>query len=134
MPVREDRSAEVQRFTHLAQSLEFRLGPGQIEFPERTVLLMYGSRGQMQRSMITLNSIAELRRGKETADFFDSLLPEDQREWIDDLVQRMNPPAEGEDVPHVCVLDTGINRGHPLLTSALGSRDLHTIEPGVGNK
>ena len=132
LPVREDRSAEVQRFTHLAQSLEFRLGPGQIEFPERTVLLMYGSRGQMQRSMITLNSIAELRRGKETADFFDSLSPEDQPEWIDDLLQRMNLPAEGEDVPHVCVLDTGINRGHPLLTSALGSRDLHTIEPGWG--
>ncbi|MEW8560570.1 MAG: S8 family peptidase [Candidatus Thiodiazotropha sp.] len=132
LPVRGNRIAEVQRFTQLAESLDFRLAPGQIEFPERTVLLIYGSREQMQRSMMTLNSIAELRRGKETADFFDSLPPEDQPEWSDDLLQRLSIPVEGEVVPHVCVLDTGINSGHPLLTSALGSRDLHTIEPGWG--
>ena len=132
LPVRGDRIAEVQRFTQLAESLDFRLAPGQIEFPERTVLLIYGSRAQMQRSIMTLNSIAELRRAKETADFFDSLPLEDQSEWNDDLLQRLNIPVEDEDAPHVCVLDTGVNRGHPLLTSALGSRDLHTIEPGWG--
>ena len=132
LPVRDDRIAEVQRFAHLTKALNFRIAPGQIEFPERTVLLIHGSRVQMQRSMMTLNSIAELRRGKETADFFDSLPPEDQLEWSDDLLQRLNLPVESEDTPHVCILDTGINRGHPLLTSALDSRDLHTIEPGWG--
>ena len=132
LSVRGDRTAEVQRFTHLAKALDFRIVPGQIEFPERTVVLIYGSRVRMQRSIMTLNSIAELRRGKETADFFDSLPPEDQLEWSDDLVQRLDLPVESEDAPHVCVLDTGINRGHPLLTSALDSRDLHTIEPGWG--
>ena len=132
LPVRRDRIAEVQGFRHLAESLDFRLAPGEVEFPERTVLLIYGSRAQMQSSMTTLNSIAELRRGKEIADFFDSLPVEDQPEWCDELLQRLNLPAEGEDAPYVCVLDTGINSDHPLLTSALGSRDLHTIEPGWG--
>jgi subtilase family protein len=132
LPVRGDRIAEVQRFTQLAESLDFQVAPGKIEFPERTVLLVYGSRAQMQRSIMTLNSIAELRRAKETAEFFDSLPPEEQPEWNDDLLQRLNLPVEGEDVPYVCVLDTGINRGHPLLSSALGSSDLHTIEPGWG--
>lgn len=132
LPVREDRMAEVQRFTQLAEGLGFRVAPGKIEFPERTVLLIYGSRAQMQRSIMTLNSIAELRRAKETADFFDSLPPEEQPEWSDDLLQRLNLPEEGEDIPHVCILDTGVNRGHPLLSPALGNSDLHTIKPGWG--
>lgn len=132
LPVKVDRRAEVRQFMHLAKSLEFELAPGQIDFPERTVLLIYGSRGQMQRSIMTLNSIAELRRGKETADFFDSLPPEEQPEWSDDLLQRLNLPAEDQQAPHVCVLDTGVNNGHPLLTPSLASHDLHTIEPGWG--
>jgi len=132
LPFRVDRIAEVQRFTQLAEGLDFRVAPGQIEFPERTVLLVYGSCAQMQRSIMTLNSIAELRRAKETAEFFDSLPPEEQPDWSDELLQRLNLPVEGEKVPHVCVLDTGVNHGHPLLTPALGNSDLHTIEPGWG--
>ena len=132
LPVKENRGAEVQRFTHLAKSLEFELAPGQIDFPERTVLLIYGSRGQMRRSIMTLNSIAELQRGKETADFFDSLPPEEQPEWSDDLLQHLNLAVEDQQAPHVCVLDTGVNNGHPLLASSLSSHDLHTIEPGWG--
>ena len=132
LPVKENRGIEAQRFMNLAKSLEFELAPGQIDFPERTVLLIYGSRGQMRRSMMTLNSIAELRRGKETADFFDSLPPEEQPAWSDDLLQRLSLPVEDQQTPHVCVLDTGVNNGHPLLTSSLSSHDLHTIEPGWG--
>ncbi len=132
LPVRGDRNTEMQRFTQLAESLDLRLAPGQVGFPERTVLLIYGSRKQMQRSMMTLNSIAELRRAKETANFFDSLTPEDQPEWSNDLLQRFSIPVEGEVSPYVCLLDTGINSDHPLLKSALSSRDLHTIEPSWG--
>lgn len=132
LPVRSDRVAVTESFKQLANGLGFRIARGQIEFPERTILLVYGSLGQMQRSVLTLNSIAELRRAKETADFFDSLPPEEQPEWADNLLQRLAVPNEGDAVPHVCVLDTGVNRDHPLLASALGSSDLHTIEPGWG--
>ena len=37
----------------------------------------------MQRSMVTLNSIAELRRAKETADFVDSLRLDEQAGWLE---------------------------------------------------
>ena len=30
---------------------------------------------------------------------------------------------------HVCLLDTGVTRGHPLLSSALAVADLHSVEP-----
>ena len=49
-----------------AQGIE--VARGELIFPERTVLLARASLEQMQRSMVTLNSIAELRRGKELAD------------------------------------------------------------------
>ena len=132
LPVRGTRVEDVSQFKQMAEGLGFRVASGQIEFPERTVLLVYGSLEQMQRSILTLNSIAELRRAKETAVFFDSLPPEEQPEWADELLQRMTVPTEGETVPHVCLLDTGINDTHPLLAPTIASRDAHTVEPGWG--
>ncbi len=132
LPVRGDRDNIVQRFRQLAKSLDFRVAEGQVEFPERTVLLMYGSFAQVQRYVLTLSDIAELRRAKETANFFDSIRLEEQREFSDDLLQRLNIPNNDKSVPYVCILDTGINRGHPLLVLAVESKDLHTVEPGWG--
>tara|TARA_R110001583_G_scaffold195353_1_gene372123 strand:- start:2908 stop:5418 length:2511 start_codon:yes stop_codon:yes gene_type:complete len=132
LPLRGDRFGTVAQFRELAEGLRFRVAKGQIEFPERTVLLVQGSLDQMQRSMLTLNSIAELRRAKETADFFDSLSTSEQPEWIHELLSRLTIPEAGAGVPHVCVLDTGINQGHPLLARGLAMADCHTVEPGWG--
>ena len=93
LPIRGDRDGTVDRFCKLAEAQGFRIAPGKLEFPERTVLLLCGTAGQMKRSMMTLNSIAELRRAKETADFFDSLRPEEQPEWVDELLERCSFPA-----------------------------------------
>ena len=129
LPIRQDRSATVDSFRRLAEAQEMRVAPGALSFPERTVLLMSASVEQMQRSILTLNSIAELRRAKETAEFFDSLEVQEQQKWMDDLIGRASFPGNSNDVPYVCLLDTGVSRGHPLLTSALAPNDLHTVEP-----
>ena len=83
----------------------------------------------IRRSMLTLNSIAELRRAKETAEFFDSMEPAEQREWLDDLLRRTSFAEDAQDVAYVCLLDTGVTRGHPLLVQALARNDLHAVEP-----
>lgn len=132
LPVRGNREVTTERFKQLAEGLGFELAAGEVHFPERTVLLVYGSAGQMKQSILTLNSIAELRRAKETAEFFDALPPDEQPAWLDDLLERTTVPGEGLEVPHVCILDTGVNHGHPLLANALGTADLHTVEPGWG--
>ena len=132
LPIRGDRVSTVNRFCKLAEAQGFRIAPGKLEFPERTVLLLYGTARQMKRSMMTLNCMAELRRAKETADFFDSLPPEEQPEWVNELLERCNFPASNAPVPHVCLLDTGINNGHPLIEPALADQDLHTVEPAWG--
>ena len=132
LPVRGNRAATTTDFRGRAEAQGMRVAPGELVFPERTVLLTFASVDQMQHSMVTLNTIAELRRAKETADFFDSLSRDEQGEWLDELLTRIRYPVETDEAPYVCLLDTGVNRGHPLLESALAANDLHTVEPSWG--
>lgn len=131
LPVRDNREATVAGFIQAAELLGIRVLEGALEFPERTILLIQSSKAQLQRSTLTLNSIAELRRAKETADFFDSFTPAEQYQWAEELLERTTF-ADPENAPHVCILDTGINHGHRLLAPALADPDLHTIEPEWG--
>ena len=132
LPVRADRSATVANFHRLAESLGFQVAKGVLEFPERSVLQVRTSAAVMRRSMMILNSIAELRRAKETAEFFDSLPPEEQPAWMDELLNRCRFSQGGDPVPYICLLDTGVNSGHPLIVPALADSDLHTVEPAWG--
>jgi len=122
----------VDSFREQAKIQELITAPGELRFPERTVLLVRGSLEQLQSSVMMLNSIAELRRAKETADFFDSMEPDEQDQWLRALVARTSYASNKETAPHVCLLDTGVNRGNPLLSPALDESDLHSVEPGWG--
>ena len=115
LPVRRNRRATVAAFRERAGAQDMEVAQGELLFPERTVLMARASVDQMQRSMVTLNSIAELRRPKETADFFDSLERDEQADWLDDLLDRARFAADADDAPYACLLDTGVNRGHPLI-------------------
>lgn len=132
LPVRKNRGDVVAGFLERAVAQGMRVAPGELTFPERTVVLVYASTERMRASIVTLNSVAELRRAKETAEFFDSLPAEEQSEWLNELLGRIEYPEEGEHVPHVCFLDTGVNRGHPLIEGALAEVDLHSVNPAWG--
>ena len=129
---RQDWHAMVEGFRERAQSQGMQVAQGHVVFPERAVLLAYASVDQMEESLALLNHVAELRRAKETADFFDTMTFEEQREWLDDLLARTNFEPDAPSVPYICLLDTGVNRGHPLLSQALDSDDLHTVDPDWG--
>ena len=132
LPVRGNREAVVDDFRKTAALIECTVSKHQVNFPERTVVLMYGSRAQLAKSVMTLNCVAELRRAKETADFFDGLSPSEQQEWADDILARLTAPSDEVTTPRVCLLDSGLNRGHRLVSPFVESADLHTIEPAWG--
>lgn len=132
LPVRKDRNNVVETFRFFAEAQGMAVSRSMLAFPERSVLLAHASKKKMQQSMMTLNAIAELRRAKDTAEFFDGLPPEEQPEWIEDLISRCEYSGESKTAPHVCLLDTGISNGHPLISPALDKADLHTVEPGWG--
>lgn len=127
-----DQLLRADAFRERAAAQGMRVAQGEVRFPERTVLLVRATLEVMQRSMVTLNSIAELRRAKETAEFFDSLHRDEQQAWLDDLLARTRFAKATEGTPYVCLLDTGVNQGHRLLAPALAADDLHTVEPGWG--
>ena len=131
LPAGRDRKAGIGAFRERAASLGMQVSPGELLFPERSVLVARTSLATIQQSIATLNSIAELRRAKETADFFDALTLEEQSEWLDHLLERTSFNG-GPEAPYVCLLDTGINRGHPLISPILDAGDLHTVEPAWG--
>lgn len=132
LPVRGDRNAVLADFRKLATLAECQISEHQINFPERTVVLMYGSQQQFSASVMTLNCVAELRRAKETAEFFDGMTPVEQQEWVDEALTRLTVAPDADSTPRVCLLDSGVNRAHPLLDPFISGADLHTVNPAWG--
>ena len=99
-------------------------------FVDRTVVLVTGTANNLSRSIDILGMIAEVRLPKTTAAFFTEMTAIDQRQWVDELARRIVPP--GANAPFVCLFDTGLNQGHPLLTQVVNTIDLHTYKPGWG--
>jgi len=132
LPVRGQRQQVVEDFKKLAALSECIVSDKQANFPERTVLLMHGSQQQFSRSVMTLNCVAELRLAKETADFFDGMEADEQQAWADELLRRVQIEASEDSVPRICLLDSGVNRGHPLLAPLMEPADMHTVEPAWG--
>lgn len=132
LPVRGDRQAVLADFRKLAALAQCQVSEHHINFPERTVVLMFGSEQQFSTSVMTLNCVAELRRAKETAHLFDGMTPPEQQEWVDETLARLTVATGEDSTPRVCLLDSGVNRGHPLLSPFIASADLHTVDPAWG--
>lgn len=130
LPVRDARQQVLADFRQLAQGIGWHVSERNIEFPERSVVVCIGTQQQLEQSVHLLALIAELRRAKETAAFFDELPPLEQQRWVENLLARLQ--LAHEDAPHICLLDTGVNRGHPLLADSLAAVNMHTVEPAWG--
>lgn len=119
-------------FRRIAAMAECQVRDAVVEFPERSVVVMYGSQRQLAQSVMLLNCVAELRRAKDTAAFFVGLTIAEQRQWAADLAARLQMPPDTNDVPRVCLLDSGVNRAHPLLEPLMDHADLHTVNAAWG--
>lgn len=122
--------ATYHRFQELAGGVGIEVSEQYISFPERVVTLARGSQRQFSDSLDLLAEVAELRKAKELASEYVQLPPRYQRDFVDDAVERIHtPPA---DAPAVLLLDTGVNRGHPLLALALDTSDAQAVRPEWG--
>ena len=116
----------LQALQQNAGLLGIQVGERSLTFPSTRVLLGFGTREQLSTLVEVIDSIAELRRAKEVPSFFMEA-PKEMGQWVDDLRQRTQPPST--DAPSVCLLDTGVNAGHPLLQLAVDPSDLHAVKP-----
>jgi len=118
----------LNNFRAVAERLGIRTGEQSLAFQSTRVLLAYGTPEQMSMSVDVVDSIAELRRAKEVASVFMEKPRWEMGQWVNDLLTRTLPPAA--DAPSICLLDTGVNAGHPLLQIAVDPSDLHAVDPG----
>jgi Subtilase family len=129
--VGSDRDSTTSVFLRHAEISDIRVHAWRIKFADRTVLLGRATPEQMSRSVELLDCVAELRLAKERPEFFMGLDAHEQAAWVEDLVARLDR-ANG-DLPAVCLLDTGVNNGHPLLRQSLADEDLLTCDPDWGS-
>lgn len=130
LPVRQEREAVLNRFRSIAKASGFVISDTALYFPERTVLNVFASKAAITNSILLLNEVAEIRRTKETAEFFDALAPAEQRAWVDDLLARTTTVHNSS--VRICLLDTGVNSGHPLLAQYISLADLHSVDSEWG--
>lgn len=120
----------VGRFKQLAGALGFRTSDRHISFPERVVLLAYGSAERFSHSLELLSMLAELREVNELATPYLDLNPREQQAFVEDLLVKV--VSAREDAPAVCILDGGVNRGHVLLEAALAVGDAQSVNDAWG--
>jgi hypothetical protein len=120
----------LNEFRQHAPLMGLQVGSVSLQFPEQTVVLAFGTRESMAQSLDLLGLIAELRLARINPEDFMQLPAIEQADWVNDLIQRTHPP--GQAAPAVCLLDTGVNRQHPLLAIALAENDCHSHHPAWG--
>ncbi len=123
--LRNDDEA-LEQFRTFGDEVGLRLGHRTLHFPDRIVILAFGSPEQISQSVDLLDCMAELRRAKHLASFFTGLPPREQRDWMAQLAD--NIEVDPEEAPAVCMLDSGVNRGHPLLSPLLADTDMHAVD------
>lgn len=92
------------------------LGNTAITFHDSAVVLIRASAVQLEQATELISCLAELRKAKETPSVLVRSKPLEQRQWIENLLQRVDSAADT--VVYISILDTGINYTHPLLATA----------------
>ncbi|WP_201724161.1 S8 family peptidase, partial [Bradyrhizobium centrolobii] len=112
--------------------LEVRAGDKdrRLYFHEVVVVPVLANRATIELMMFATDAIAELRIANDSPTFFTDDVRGDEQAWVDGLAERVIWP--GNEAPAVCVLDTGINRGHALIEPALGVNDSYAIDADWG--
>jgi len=126
-----DQDEVIERFAALLNEHQINSKCGVIRFPERAVKIVHATRTQLEMITALSDDIAEYRRAKETAEFWLDLSNREQTEWVENILDRLDV-ASGSDVA-VCILDTGVNYGHPLIKPVLDPEDCQCVEPLWGS-
>ena len=126
----EDINEDLETINQLLE-IDISVAERRLVFPEHIVRMVRSTAEQLSKTLLYSDRLAELRKPKEAADFFTSLNNDDASDWVEDLKNRTINRTSEESVI-ICLLDTGVNRGHPLLEEFLLPRNMDSIKPEWG--
>lgn len=127
--VNDNEQNQIANFYNQLESLKISYKRNYILFPERAVLLVNANKNQLVELMLLSDILAEFRLGQEPAGFWVSESSKEQQEWVEDLLSRIN--IVESDVS-ICVLDSGVNNGHQLLSPLLSDEETLTYDSDWG--
>jgi hypothetical protein len=130
MWIRRDDAGCENRFDTEQRRLGLVLKEPRLKLPDPVVVIVKASRSQIEGSLDLLNTLAEVRKPRACNLGLTELRGPDQREWIQEALERIKWPSR--DSPAVCLIDSGVNRGHPLLEPILDALDMSTVVPQHG--
>lgn len=117
----------------LARVFEMQVAPDDrwSKFPDVIIVPVHATREQVQLIVdIGMPGLAELGRATDDPTILVDLPRRDQDGLVEDLAARVVWP--GADAPAVCILDTGVNRAHPLIEPALSENDMQAVNEDWG--
>lgn len=120
----------IARVLHNLSLFGVQIGEAELIFAEHRVRLIRGTAEQLAQSLMLLDNLSELRKPQETADFIchKDEEYEDRVEWMDDLIQRTDIGLN-EDSVLICLIDSGVNNIHPLISGFLPNDRLYSYKP-----
>ncbi|MDA3949475.1 MAG: S8 family peptidase [Spirochaeta sp.] len=110
-----------QRFASIAAEIGIEIVEGLLRFPERTIIPIEADRNQLGKLIASFDGIAEFRLAKHLATYYVDLENADQTEFVQELLGRC--VFDDREGVSVCILDSGVNNGHPLIQPVLSDRD-----------
>jgi len=103
---------------------------GTIAMPEQTVILLKTTRRILSSAIALLTLLASCGIPHRQRRFLLNNQRQANPKVVDELIRRRVLPRN--DSPAVCVLDTGVNRGHLLLSDILAESDHDTVREEWG--
>lgn len=96
-----------------------------INLKRTVIILVEATVTDLEKSLFMISNLEELRFVDETPRFFLDQKPKDNKDWVDDLLQRLELGPDCENTK-ISILDTGINYQHPLLSPFIKQKDCYS--------
>jgi hypothetical protein len=125
-----DQEEPLTSFEELLRMLKLQSSEGSLKFPERSVKLIRADRTQLNQVIDASDDIAEFRLAKEVATFYIVLENREQMDLVRKLLNRCS--FDSSTGVSICILDSGVNNGHPLIKPVLADDDLHSVREDWG--
>lgn len=123
--VRKDEKDWEAQLKHEAGHLQLELPTIKLSLPEHIVMVVRATRRLLESSLDLLNTLSEVRIARPCSVGLTDLPGIEQEEWIDEALERIQWPDD--DAPSVCLIDSGVNRGHPLIEPILYDDHMETV-------
>lgn len=126
---KEKPSATVNQFMNLLDRLSIKYRTEQVIFPSRIVLLAWVNSSDLETIIRSSDSVAEFCEALEATGYLERADAKEQGLWVRNIQSRTSIHF-GKSI--VCILDSGVNSGHPLLEAAFEGNTVDSVDPSWG--